>query len=121
MKKIFVIEDDPDVTGVIQGIFETHGYEGSFFTNGEAAIPEIEKKFPDLVIMDIMMPGMSGFEVCQYLKRSGKTHNIPLIAITGYDSKDNRQKIFASGIDDYLAKPFDTKTLIRKIKALLGE
>lgn len=119
-KKIVVIEDDPDVTGVLQMLFEPPEYEGYFFTSGEKAIPEIESILPDLVIMDLMMPTMSGFEICQILKRSGKTRNIPLIAITGYDSRDNRLKIFAAGIDDYLPKPFDVKALIKKIKALIS-
>ena len=120
VRKIVVIEDDPDVTGVLQMLFEPPEYEGHFFISGEIAIPEIEKILPDLVIMDLMMPSMSGFEICQALKKSGKTRNIPLIAITGYDSRENRLKIFAAGIDDYLPKPFDVKALIKKVKALIS-
>ncbi|MFH1369152.1 MAG: response regulator transcription factor [Elusimicrobiota bacterium] len=120
MKKIVVIEDDPDVTLVLQELFPAPEYEGHYFTSGTKAIPRIEEILPDLVIMDLMMPSMSGFEICQQLKRSGKTRNIPLVAITGYDSRDNRLKIFAAGIDDYLPKPFDVKVLMKKIKALIS-
>lgn len=119
-KKIIVIEDDPDVTEVLKGLFDTSGYEGHFFKSGKEALAVVEDILPDLGIMDLMMPEMSGFEVCQHLKRSGKTRNIPLIAITGYDSRENRLKIFAAGIDDYLPKPFDVRTLLKKIKALIS-
>ena len=119
-KQIVVIEDDPDVTEVLRGLFESAGYEGHFFRSGKEGIPHIEDILPNLVLMDLMMPEMSGFDICQHLKRSVKTRNIPLIAITGYDSRDNRLKIFAAGIDDYLPKPFDVKTLLKKIKALIS-
>jgi CheY-like chemotaxis protein len=119
-KKIVVIEDDPDVTEVLRGLFDSSGYEGYFFKSGKEAIEMIDDILPDLGIMDLMMPEMSGFEVCQHLKRSGKTRNIPLIAITGYDSRENRLKIFAAGIDDYLPKPFDVRTLLKKIKSLIS-
>ena len=119
-RKIVVIEDDSDVIEVLKGLFDKSGYEGHFFRSGKEGIPHIEDILPDLVVMDLMMPEMSGFEICQHLKRSGKTRNIPLIAITGYDSRDNRLKIFAAGIDDYLPKPFDIKTLLKKIKALIS-
>ena len=121
MKKIMVIEDDPDVSMVLDGLFKMSGYEGYFYSSGEKAVEDVENVFPDLVIMDLMMPGISGFEVCQILRASGKTKNIPLIAITGYDSKENRHKIFLAGIDDYMPKPFDVKMLLQKIENLISK
>jgi CheY-like chemotaxis protein len=67
------------------------------------------------------MSPMSGFEMCQILKAKPATKDIPIIAITGYDSADNRKKIFATGIDDYLPKPFELKAILRKIETLLAE
>jgi CheY-like chemotaxis protein len=120
MKKIVVVEDDIDVADVLANIFEAAGYVGVFYKNAQKALDEIKNILPDLIITDLMMSGMSGFELCQSIKTGADTKHIPIMAITGYDSSENRKKIFATGIDDYLPKPFEVKTLIKKIEVLLS-
>ncbi len=118
MKKILIIEDDPDVLAVLGDLLKTYGYEAHLFSAGEKALAVIEDIMPDVVIMDLMMPEMNGFEICKKIRSMNTSRNIPMIAITGYDSADNRSKIFDAGIDDYLPKPFDVKELLKKISDL---
>lgn len=115
-----IIEDDPDVSCVLEDLLQSHGFEVCLFTSGKKALEEMGKMVPDVVVMDLMMPELSGFDICRTLKSSSRTHNIPLIAITGYDSIENRKKIFDAGIDDYLPKPFDVKNLLNKIMNLVS-
>lgn len=114
-----VIEDDQDVLLVIGDLLRSHGYEAHLFSSGDKALAEIEEIQPDAVVMDIMMPEMNGFEICKKIRSMNTAHNIPLIAMTGYDSVENRGRIFDSGIDDYLPKPFDVKVLLKKIADLV--
>jgi len=120
MKRILIIEDDADVLTVLGDLLKTHGFEEHLFSSGEKAMAVIEDILPDLVIMDLMMPEMNGFEICKKIRSMSKTHNIPMIAITGYDSVENRSRIFDAGIDDYLPKPFDVKMLLKKISDLVS-
>jgi DNA-binding response OmpR family regulator len=119
VKKILVIEDDPDVSSVLELLFDTPDFEAHFFRFPKKAIEFAEDIMPDLIITDLMMSGMTGFEICTYFKNNEKMKNVPIIAITGYDSHENRRKIFTSGIDDYLPKPFEVKILLKKIQNLL--
>lgn len=119
VKKIMVIEDDSDVSIVLADLLKSYGYEAYIFASGENALAVIEEILPDVLIMDLMMPQISGFEICKTLRSMNTMHNLPMIAITGYDSVDNRRKIFDAGIDDYLPKPFDLKMLIKKIQDLI--
>jgi DNA-binding response OmpR family regulator len=119
VKKIMVIEDDSDVSSVLADMLKSYGYEAYIFASGENALAVIEEILPDVLIMDLMMPQISGFEICKTLRSRSTMHNLPMIAITGYDSVDNRRKIFDAGIDDYLPKPFDLKMLMKKIQDLI--
>ena len=119
MKLIYVIEDDSDVTALLQELFIQKEYDGTFFSDSRKAIFEIEQKQPNLIITDLMMPNFDGFQLCSYLKNNSKTKRIPIIAMTGYDSPDNRKKVFASGIDDYIPKPFDLVDMVHKIEKYL--
>jgi DNA-binding response OmpR family regulator len=118
-KKIMIIEDDADVLAVLGDLLRTYGYEAHLFSAGENALAVIEEILPDVVIMDLMMPEMNGFDICKKIRSMNISRNIPMIAITGYDSADNRNRIFDAGIDDYLPKPFDVKELLKKISDLV--
>jgi DNA-binding response OmpR family regulator len=119
VKKILVIEDDPDVSNVLETLFDTPEYEAHFFRSPKKAIEYAQGIMPDLIITDLMMSGMTGFEICMFFKSNELMKKIPIIAVTGYDSQENRRKIFGAGIDDYLPKPFEVKILLRKIQNLL--
>jgi DNA-binding response OmpR family regulator len=119
MKRIMIIEDDPDVLVVIGDLLKSHGYEAHLFSSGEKALEVVEDLLPDIIVMDLMMPEMNGFQICGKMRAINNMHNVPMIAITGYDSVENRDRIFNAGIDDYLPKPFDVKVLLQKISNLV--
>ena len=85
----------------------------------EAGIKVVQFR-PDLVILDLIMPRMDGFEVCRYLKKDSATSGIKILVLTGYDTEENREEIMEAGADDYLAKPVETDDLIEHIGGLLG-
>jgi len=74
---------------------------------------------PDLVILDLMLPGIDGFKVCKNIRMDKKTRHIKVLAITGFDSPENRKKIFSSGANDYLTKPFEVSNLLERVEKLL--
>jgi len=75
---------------------------------------------PDLLVLDLIMPGMDGFEVCRRIKKNPRTSHIKVLAITGYDDGENRDRIMKAGADDYLPKPIESERLLEEIKDLLA-
>ncbi|OGS20166.1 MAG: hypothetical protein A2252_10985 [Elusimicrobia bacterium RIFOXYA2_FULL_39_19] len=118
-KKIFVIEDDPDVALLIKDVFMMKNIEARFFSSSSIAVLEIPKESPDIIIMDLMMPNISGFDICKYVRSNPRLKNTIVMVITGYDSPKMRKEIFSLGIDDYLPKPFDVKTFLEKISRFI--
>ncbi|MFH2070584.1 MAG: response regulator [Elusimicrobiota bacterium] len=116
---IFVIEDDPDVMALIKDVFTEKGIPAMFFSSATAGLREIVKSHPDLVIMDLMMPHISGFEICRYIRADMKLKNIKIMVITGYDSPKVRREIFSYGIDDYISKPFDIDEFLEKVSRFI--
>ncbi|MDI6757916.1 MAG: response regulator transcription factor, partial [Endomicrobiia bacterium] len=118
MKRIVIIEDDADVAEVVKVIAEKLGFEHTLFAEPTPAVEFIKKTLPDLVLLDIMMPGeINGFEVAKALRAWALTRRIPILAMSGYDSQQTQSRIFAAGADDYIAKPFDLKDLEKRIRA----
>ncbi|MEW6041340.1 MAG: response regulator transcription factor [Elusimicrobiota bacterium] len=118
-KKIFVVEDDPDVLTLIQNLFAEKKISASYFNSSQEGLKEIIKQQPNLVIIDLMMPGISGFEVTGHIRKNQKLKHIAIMVITGYDSPRMRNEIFSYGIDDYLPKPFDIHEFLEKVNRFL--
>ncbi len=115
MKKVVVIEDDPDVITLIKDVFSSRNINACFFSSSKDGLKEIIRIHPNLVIIDLMMPDVSGFEICKIIRTNNKLKDIPIMVLTGYDSQKVRKEIFSYGIDDYLAKPFDIKEFIERV------
>ncbi|MCY9693409.1 response regulator transcription factor [Paenibacillus alginolyticus] len=114
--KVLVIEDDPYISDLIVLYAEKSGYTISIANDGLKGLEMFYKSSPDLVILDIMMPEMDGWEVCKEIRRFDKT---PVIMLTGKSENCDKLKGFDLGTDDYLVKPFDPNELMARIKALL--
>ena len=118
-QKILIVDDDPLIQDLLTKILSRNGYQTEVAADGFDAGFKIRDFKPDLIILDLIMPGMDGFEVCMRIKEKADTSHIKILAITGYDTKENRDRIMAAGADDYLAKPLEKGTLLEHIEGLL--
>lgn len=118
-KHIFVIEDDEDILEMIIYNLEKDGYRVSAAHNGLAALETLGSSLPDLVVLDIMLPGMDGFEVLKALRDEPATENLPVIMLTARSSEADKVVGLELGADDYITKPFSPRELGARIKAVL--
>ena len=119
--KILVVDDDPIIQKALPKVLLAHNYETCMASDGFEAGIKIMQFKPDLVILDLIMPGMDGFEVCGILKGDPTTSHIKILILTGYDTSENRNQIMEAGADDILSKPAETDTLLQHIENLLGK
>lgn len=119
-KKILVVEDDPDQLEVIRFTLKNAGFAVGTATNGIDALKKAKTVSPDLIMLDVMMPGMDGFAVCETLRENPATASIPILMLTGLCSHISQLVAFESGATDYLIKPFVPEELIAKVKKLLS-
>ncbi len=118
-KKILIVDDEPKVQKYLNKMLSSNGYRIELASDGfEAGIKTIQFK-PDLMILDLFMPGMDGFEVCKQIKENTNTSHIKVLAYTGHDIKENKDKIMRAGADGYLAKPVSKSMLLQSLKDLL--
>lgn len=121
IKKILIIDDEPEISElVIDLIKNKFPNEVKVVYDGFAAGRMLNEFLPDLVILDLLLPGVNGFEVCKQIKQDRYLKDTKVLTITGYDSEEHRKKIMDAGTDDYLAKPMDTKIFYEKICKLLN-
>ena len=121
-KKILVIDDEREVGNFITELVKSHfpDFEVKVVLDGFSAGRILSEYIPDLIMLDLMLPGINGFDVCKQIKSSKHLTGIKILAVTGYDSDENRAKILACGADDYLAKPMDLNVLDNKIITMLN-
>lgn len=118
-KKILVIDDQPDNVFLLKDRLNKEGINVLSAFNGENGIKLAEEEQPDLILLDVMMPDMDGFEVCSKISDSKKTKHIPIIMLTALNSADDIQKGFNSGAFDYIKKPYSKVELLARIKSAL--
>ncbi|GEM_PF-909450 len=116
---ILVVDDIPDNLTVLRKILENHSYRVRMALNGEMALKSIQKTLPDLVLLDIMMPGMDGYEVCRRLKADVMTHDIPVLFISSLNEPINKINGFEVGAVDYITKPFYAEEVLARVKTHL--
>ena len=119
-KKILIVDDDIQIQELLTTMLSAHQYQTEVASSGFEAGAKVVKFKPGLIILDLIMPEMSGFEVCRQIKEDPDTSHIKILAITGYDTKENRKRIMEEGADDYLAKPVVIETLLQHVENLLN-
>jgi signal transduction histidine kinase len=117
--KIYCVDDDPDILLLYHAILTEAGHDVIKISNGEKALETIEMRQPDLIILDEMMNDISGMEMCQRIRNNKVLLYIPIIMVTGLDSKEGKIKSLEGGIDDYMLKPFDHEELLAKVQVML--
>ncbi len=116
---ILIVDDTPANLDVLSETLSAVGYDVAIATTGERALKQLERKSPDLILLDITMPDMDGFEVCQKLKANPNTRNIPVIFITALTDTDKKIKGFELGAVDYITKPFQELEVLARVKTHL--
>lgn len=117
--KILVIDDEPEITDIIETFLENVGYEVKSENSSVIGIERAKTFLPDLILLDIMMPFMDGYEVCKELKKSEETSKIPVIFLTGKDARSDEGKSFEVGGDLFIKKPFSCERLLEIVKVVL--
>ena len=116
---ILIIEDEPDIIELSTFNLEKHGYVVSSARNGEAGLEKTRKIGPDLILLDLMLPGIHGLDVLRILKSDKDTHNIPIIITSALGEEENIVRGLETGADDYITKPFSSVILLARVKAVL--
>ncbi|HEX7834196.1 MAG TPA: response regulator transcription factor [Pseudolysinimonas sp.] len=117
MRSVLIVEDDPEMGQVLQRGIAAQEYDTTLVTDGVEALIQVSKRQFAAVVIDVMLPGMSGFEVCRRVRDSGST--VPLLLLTARDGIDDRVFGLDSGADDYLTKPFSFDELAARLRALM--
>ncbi|MBC8391148.1 MAG: response regulator [Deltaproteobacteria bacterium] len=120
-KTILIVDDDPGIRDLLTKMLSAQKYETEVASSGFEAGAKVVKLKPGLIILDLIMPGMDGFEVCRRIKENPDTSHIKILAFTGYDTKENREKIMKAGADGYMVKPVERDVLLRRVEDLLIE
>ena len=120
-KKILIVEDEANIVTMLESRLKSNGYDVIPAYDGEAGLDKARSEKPDLVILDIMLPKLDGYQVCHALKSDGKYEHIPIVMLTARGEVDDMKMGLEKGADAYVSKPFDAQTLIGVIKGLLGE
>ena len=118
--KILVVDDAIDTVELLRKRFRAEGYDTDEAYNGEEALQKVAEYSPDLIVLDVMMPKMDGYEVCERLKTDEKTKYIPILMLTAKGEVEHKVKGLNIGADDYMSKPFDYKELSARIRSLLA-
>ncbi len=116
---VLIIDDEPDLVETLTIILKNHGFRVTSASNGVEGLEKARREIPDIIILDLMMPEMDGFEVCKQLKTDENTNQIPIIILTARSDTESRFKTFKYKADDYIVKPFYLPNLISKINKLL--
>ncbi|MGA2801242.1 MAG: response regulator [Verrucomicrobiota bacterium] len=117
--KILVVEDDKDELEMTRSVLETAGFTVGTATNGLDALKKTRLISPDLIVLDLKLPGINGFDVCETLRKDSLTASMPIVMVTGWGSQFARLAGFDSGVDEFLTKPFKEEELVSKVDKLL--
>lgn len=115
-KKILIVEDEPRNLKLVRDLLERFGYETIEATDGEQSIELARTQKPDLILMDIMMPKMDGLEATRIIKEDVITKHIPVVALTSYAMKGDKERTLEAGCDGYISKPIDIRELMKTVE-----
>jgi two-component system, sensor histidine kinase and response regulator len=116
---ILIVDDEPDNFDVIQSLLPTENYKLHYAINGEHAINSLDKFDPDVILLDVMMPGLNGFEVCQQIKAMSKWQSVPIVMVTALSGKEDLARCLEAGADDFVNKPVNGIELRARVKSML--
>jgi two-component system phosphate regulon response regulator PhoB len=118
-KRVLVVDDEPDIVALVAYHLAKAGFRVSTASNGDDAVDEARKEHPSLIVLDLMLPGISGFEVLEAIRRDPSTSGVAVLMLTARKDEVDRVKGLSLGADDYLTKPFSPAELVLRVKAIL--
>lgn len=118
-KKIVVLEDEPHITELLTHLFEKEGYIVRAYPDGISGFQKIKEEKPDILVLDLMIPGMDGLEVCKKVRGDAAISSLPILMLTAKGEESNKIIGLELGADDYMSKPFSQKELLSRVKAIL--
>lgn len=119
-KKVLIVDDEPNIVMSLEFLMKKAGFEVAVATDGEEALAQVAKLSPDLVLLDVMMPKKSGYEVCEALRADPARAGMKVVMLTAKGRETEVAKGMALGADAYVTKPFSTKDLVAQVASLLG-
>jgi two-component system alkaline phosphatase synthesis response regulator PhoP len=119
-KKILIVDDEPDILKVVSYRLKKMGYNMLLAVNGQEGLDMAEKERPDLILLDLRLPMMDGYEVCRRLKANKELDRIPIILLSASQATRIKEKLTECKADDYIVKPFELKELLDKIERFIG-
>jgi DNA-binding response OmpR family regulator len=119
-KRVLVVDDEPNIVMSLRFLMEREGFQVEVASTGQAAVAALDRQPADLVLLDIMMPELDGFEVCQRIRDNPAWRATKIVMLTAKGRDVERDKGLALGADDYVTKPFSTRDLVAKVKQMLG-
>lgn len=119
MSTVLVVEDTPSELELISSYLRDSGYRVLSAANGKEALDQAMKHHPDVVVTDVVMPEMSGFELCRNLKKNPATQNVPIVICSSKNQELDRLWALKQGADEYITKPFNREDLVRAVRSLL--
>lgn len=118
-KRILIVDDEKDLVSLVALHLKMAGYQVSFAHDGYSALDIAQRDHPDLVILDLMLPKLNGWEVCRHLREEGENRGVPVIMLSARAETEDKLLGFDVGADDYMTKPFSPRELLARIKRLL--
>jgi DNA-binding response OmpR family regulator len=119
MSRILVVEDDPDIAELLRHYLERADHEVEVLTQGHDALPRLRQRLPELVILDRMLPGLDGLEICRQIRSAPALADLPVMMVTARAEESDRIVGLELGADDYITKPFSAKEVVARVNALL--
>lgn len=118
--RVLIADDDPVILRLLEVNFSLEGFDVNTAERGEQVLEQVERERPDVLILDVMMPGMDGWEVCEHLKKNPETAELPIIFLSARTQEHDRERGRTLGVSAYVTKPFDPEELIRLAKSLVA-
>src|SRR5271169_2930363 len=119
MKRVLLIEDDRDIVELVRYNLEREGFQVAAATDGATGLAQVRKTPPDLLLLDLMLPKLSGLEICKEIRRDQSLNRLPILMLTARGEEADRVVGLEMGADDYVTKPFSPRELLARVKALL--
>lgn len=119
-RSVLVVDDEANIVLSLEFLLKRAGYDVRVARNGEEAVKAVAERTPDLVILDVMMPTLDGYHVCETIRADPKLRSVRILMLTAKSRDVEREKALALGADDYVTKPFSTRDLVERVKTILG-